>query len=277
MDRKREQAELLVMLGQLFGPMLSYAENPIAFGDADRARLFARFFSDRPRFQRAFVAFTQSEPGHFYLIEQEKGMTEIGNLERYLQPHLGDSAALARVIREKYQAVFDVIYSIPMMSESTILEAHTPFSAYCFIRDRCTTTRQRLRWIDRYMDPSLFYRFLRDVSSDVVVSLVTLPSSQMLSAKDKARYTAFIDVSRLFASERGQQSYQLVVNTEIHDRWLCCDDELYALGGSAKDAGQVTDFTVSRIDPNPENFRKLDDLVSSGLELFGPSQPTHLA
>lgn len=277
MDRKREQAELLVLLGRLFGPMLSYADNPRTVSLADRARMFARFFADRPRFQQAFVDFTQSESGHLYLIEQAEGVRQIGNLEYFLQPHWADPDAQVRVIREKYQAILDTIQSIPVAADSTILEASSPFAAYCFLHDRSATVKRRIDWVDRYLDASLFHRFLRDTPPDAVVTLITWPEEKLSSNKDKSRYNAFIDVSRLFAAERGVDHYCLVTHDKIHDRWLRCDDDLYSLGGSAKDAGQSTDFTVSRVDSSVANMKQVDDLVATGKQLFGPSQSNHLS
>jgi hypothetical protein len=277
MDRKREQAELLVLLGRLFGPMLSYADNPGTVSLPDRARVFARFFADRPRFLQAFIAFTQSEPGHLYLIEQAEGVRQIGNLEHFLQPVLASPEAQSHLILEKYKAVLDIIQSIPVVADSAIIEASSPFAAYCFLRDRAATVKRRIDWVDRYMDASLFHRFLRDTPLDAVVTLVTWPEAKLSSAKDKSRYNAFIDVSRIFAAERGIDHYSLLTHDKIHDRWLRCDDELYSLGGSAKDAGQSTDFTVSRIEPYAANMKQVDELVANGKRLFGPGQLEHLA
>ena len=66
MSRKKKQAEVLVQFGALFGPLLKWAESPDSFEDDEKTRIFARYFSDAPKFLRSFQTFTQSEPGHIY-------------------------------------------------------------------------------------------------------------------------------------------------------------------------------------------------------------------
>ena len=42
--------------------------------------------------------------------------------------------------------------------------------------------------------------------------------------------------------------YRVVTDEHFHDRWLQCDNNLFALGGSIKDIGNGTTFTITRID-----------------------------
>ena len=104
---------------------------------------------------------------------------------------------------------------------------------------------------------------------------MTLDAAKITKQKDVARHREFMDVSRLFALERGPAHYRLVAHPDFHDRWLRCDGQLYALGGSVKDAGMRSDFAIGRIDPMTENMKKDDDLVAAGCELFGPTNMTH--
>src|SRR6266478_5473645 len=85
----------------------------------------------------------------------------------------------------KYHILMDIILSIPVSTKPVILDAHTPFSAYCFIKDRCLTVKDRLIWVDRYMDESLFYRFIRDIPTSVSIVIVTWPYFKTNSKKDK--------------------------------------------------------------------------------------------
>ena len=120
------------------------------------------------------------------------------------------------------------------------------------------------------MGAGLFHRYLNGLPDSVSVVLVT---------KDRgnhAEYQSFLDISRLYANERGSSKYRLVAESTNHDRWLRCDDQLYHLGGSAKDAGRRSAFTITKLEPTPENFQKLDTLAGSGTELFGPNSPTHV-
>lgn len=276
MDRKKEQAELIFMLGQLFGPLLDIAQNPDQYEPWEISKTLAKFFHNRPKFHQAFLDFTTSEPGHNYLIEWGEGANLIGNIENWAARCSNDNKKLLNLFIEKRQLILDIILSIPVSTNSAILDAHTPFSTYCFIKDRCMTVKDRLVWVDRYMDASLFYRFLRDVPIKAKVILITWPSSRMQSNKDKSRFAEFIDISRLFASERGPSFYRLVANEDIHDRWLCCDKQILALGGSIKDAGHNDYLTVSSVEASDKNINKIDELASNGQEIFGPSQTNHL-
>ncbi len=263
MDRKKEQAELIFMLGQLFGPLIDIEQIPNQYEPWEISKALARFFHNRPKFQRVFFNFTTSEPGHDYLIEQAEGVRQIGNLEHWAAQNSNDIKKLLNLFIEKRQLLLDIILSIPVSTNSVILDAHTPFSTYCFIKDRCMSVKDRLVWVDRYMDASLFYRFLRDVPIKAKVILITWPSSKMQSNKDKSRFAEFIDISKLYASERGQLLYRLVANEAIHDRWLCCDKQIFALGGSIKDAGDNDYFTVSSVEATDKNTNKIDELASN--------------
>lgn len=276
MDRKKEQAELIFMLGQLFGPLIDIEQNPNQYEPWEISKTLARFFHNRPKFQQAFIEFTVSEPGHDYQIERAKGMEQIIKLEHWAAQCSNDINKLSNLFIEKRQLLLDVILSIPVSTNSAILDAHTPFSTYCFIKDRCMTVKDRLVWVDRYMESPLFYRFLRDVPIKAKVILITWPSSKMQSNKDKNRFAEFIDISKLYASERGPSLYRLVMNEDIHDRWLCCDKQIFALGGSIKDAGHNDYFTVSSVEATDTNINKIEGLATNGQEIFGPSQTNHL-
>ncbi len=161
--------------------------------------------------------------------------------------------------------------AVPNFPDALILEAHTPFSTYCVVKDLCQTVAERLIWVDRYLAANIFYRYLRDVSNNVNVTLITWPQNK----RGATEFLKFMEASRLYATERGPDKYRLVVHPDIHDRWLCCDAKIFALGGSVKDASNKSYFTLSKLDPTEENFKKIDQLLSTGPEIFGPTQTTH--
>jgi hypothetical protein len=84
-----------------------------------------------------------------------------------------------------------------------------------------------------------------------------------------------MDISKLFALERGPTGYRLIVSDDFHDRWLRCDDKLFSLGGSIKDLGNDSTFTISKLDFTPENVKYFDDAINGGSEVFGPNNPIH--
>jgi hypothetical protein len=167
------------------------------------------------------------------------------------------------------------ILEVPVEGVCGVLEARSPFTAYCRLKDICCTILNTLVWTDRYFDADVFHRYLREVRASASVTLVTLDAAKITSANDRSRHNHFMDVSRLFAAERGPNAYRLVTHSDFHDRWMRCDGQLYGLGGSVKDAGQKSDFAIGRIDATAENMKKIDDLVMAGVELFGPGHGIH--
>ncbi len=180
---------------------------------------------------------------------------------------------LLKLVREVSARVTEILMSIPVPVDSAIYEAQTPFSTYCFVKDLCSTVKTRIVWLDRYFDQTVFHRFFTDTPRSVQVTLVTLPLSAAKGKADTQRIAEFLNVSRIFASERGQAGYRLISNNQFHDRWLQCDQKLFTLGGSIKDLSKP--FTVSRIDFTPENEKHFDDAITSGVELYGLTQGQH--
>lgn len=130
-------------------------------------------------------------------------------------------------------------------------------------------------WLDRYFDFKVFHRFFAEVNPNVLITLVTYPESKLTSARDKDRYTSFMDMSRLFAQERGTKGYRLLVHEKFHDRLLRCDNAMFALGGSIKDLDQGITFTITKLDVTPENKKECDYPVQHGEEIYGTNHSTH--
>ena len=162
----------------------------------------------------------------------------------------------------------DTLESIPVSADSVIFETNTPFTTYGKLKTLCNLAQIRITFVDRFLDQSVFYRYLRDIDDGAVVTLIV---------PRRAFTDAFLDVSRLFAHERGSAKYRLisVPYHDIHDRWLHVDDDLYQLGGSTAHAAMDNDFTISHVDPTPENVGKVTDKIASGIEQFGPTNTNH--
>jgi hypothetical protein len=271
MNRKKQQSDLIFKLGLLLSPLQEIADHPEGHDAHSRARAGAKFFGDARKLESEVHSFTQGEPGHDYRREWRNLTTAFHTLDFGVQEHLDNPVALMALLKEESAAIIDGILAIPAPTDALILEAHTPFSTYCVVKDLCQTVAERLIWVDRYLDASVFYRYLRDVPINVHVTLLTWPGTKR-NAKD---FSEFMDVSRLYAAERGPDNYTLVVHLDIHDRWLCCDGQIYALGGSVKDASRKSYFTLSKVDPTVENFDKINQLLSTGTEIYGPTQPKH--
>ncbi|MBW9264918.1 MAG: hypothetical protein K1563_12785 [Candidatus Thiodiazotropha sp. (ex. Lucinisca nassula)] len=273
MDRKRQQADIIFRLGRLLGPLEFAASFPDRFDADEQERICARFLADLPIFYNEVVQFCDGEAGHRYGRQQEViagCYNDLQNKAVHTQ-RIEDLQSPLQVNRDR---IIEQVLSIPVPIDSTIYEARTPFSTYCLVKDLCSTSRQQLVLLDRYFDQTVFHRFFTDTPSATQVTLVTLPSSQIRSKNDRKRHSEFIDVSRLFAQERGPQGYRLIENGNFHDRWLRCDDKLFTLGGSIKDLDRGP-FTISRLDSIDQNKQQFNDAISQGTELFGPTQSTH--
>lgn len=275
MSRKREQADIIYKLGQLFGPVLKAVENPSGYDQDEKARIVARYLADMPGFLNRVHDFTRSEKGHDYMAHWNQIHNSVYDLHGLVINHPIDSQHFRNALIERSNKARDVILSIPVPLDSTIYEARTPFSTYCLVKDICSTAKAEIIWLDRYFDQGIFHRYFADVPSNVLVTLITWPQSECKGARDTQRYQEFMDVSKLFAQERGPAGYRLVTNQDFHDRWLCCDDKLFTLGGSIKDIAKDSTFTLSRLDSTPENRKHFDDAVANGVEVFGKRHPIH--
>ena len=263
MNRKKQQSDLIYKLGLLFGPLQEIANHPERFNTYSLSRIGAKFFAEIPKFESEVNSFARGEPGHDYRREWHNLHSAFHALNSGIEKHLENPVALKALLEEKSEAIINGILAIPVPTESLILEAYTPFSTYCIVKDLCQTVAERLIWVDRYLDASLFYRYLRDIHINVEVTLLTWPETKR-NSKD---FSQFVEASKLYAAERGPDNYKLIVHEEIHDRWLCCDEQIYVLGGSIKDASIKNYFTLSKVDPTEENFIKIDQLISTGEEI----------
>lgn len=267
-NERQSQSELLYLLGQLLGPLEAQSSGSV--DPAECRRALARYSADLRAFLERFRAFTHPS-GHSYEGEYRSGLRELTRLSNFEVTSLDDLALFRETVASKAALLRKLISSIPVESESEILPAHSPFLAYCFFNDLCTTASERIVWVDRYFSSSVFYRYLRNTSSSITATLVTWPEAKYT----KPQWADFLEGSRLFAAERGPDKYALFVKADFHDRWLSCDDRLYSLGGSIQDAGQTSDFTVSAMQPTAENVARFAAATASAMELFGAGHPKH--
>ncbi len=270
MKRKEQQAELIYKLGLLLRPiqdLIDYADRQTP---QTRSRACAKFASDLTAYHQGVMAFTRSEPGHLYDIEWNSVHYCLNRFGRELDDKRDQTVRLGIAVEAVRTKVSRIILSIPTEVDTEVLEAHSPFQAYCKLKVFCEATNQKLIWADPYMAAGLFHRYLNGLPDSVAVVLVTKDRG------NSAEYQSFLDISRLYAMERGSSKYTLVVEPTNHDRWMRCDDQIYHLGGSAKDAGRKSAFTITKLEPTPENFQRLDTLIASGTEIFGLTTLSHV-
>ncbi len=270
MKRKEQQAELIYKLDLLLRPIQDLIDYSDRQTPQTRSRACAKFASDLNTYCQSVALFARSEPGHLYDFEWNAIHKCLNRFGHELNGKRDQTDDLQRVVETARTEVTRLILSIPTEVDTEVLEAHSPFQAYCKLKVFCEATNQKLIWADPYMSASLFHRYLNGLPNSVAVVLVTKERGA------NTEYKSFLEISRLYASERGSSKYTLVVEQANHDRWMRCDDQIYHLGGSAKDAGQRSDFTITKLEPTPYNFHKLDALIATGKEIFGPTTPSHV-
>lgn len=275
MDRLQQKNELLVKLGMLFGPLQRLVAMPADYDEQERAETIARYCYEYPILESEFLSFCENHPGHKYQIEQLRFKTAVQGV----MVDLHNYRDLDTILPERLKAARSAIDAIPIPRDSVILEAGSPFTAYCKIRDLCETdATKELAVVDAYLDTSIFHRYLRHVIAVAPITVVTSDLRSGAGKKDQLRHTEFLDISRLFAQERDPSHYRLILQPYgvLHDRWMRFDGKrLVSLGGSSKDAGDRQYFTVANLDPTPHNFQAFQKHIDTGTEYYGPSMPAH--
>lgn len=273
MNRLEQKSDLLVKLGRLFGPLFRLIEAPSEYDQQEKAETLARYFAECPKLQQEFRTFTTGQPGHDYVIEFNKFYDALDSI-RYLS---FNDKPLEAILPARFAVAKAAIDAVPVPATSVILEAGSPFTAYCRLRELCEAdATASLVWLDPYVDASVFHRYLASARPTIPVTLVTSEPGPKARTKDKARWAGFLDVSRLYAGERGPNLYTLVNQPNLHDRWAVFDDKrIYAFGGSAKDAADKDYFTITSVDATPTNLQRIKSHISGGVEYFGNSSPTH--
>ncbi len=273
MNRLEQKSDLFVKLGALFGPLLKLADAPANYNQQERAETLARYFADLPKLQADFEAFSTGQPGHNYAIESQQFRSALHAILHSLLA----GQSLEAIVRKHLAIAQAAIDAVPVPATSVILEAGSPFTAYCRLRELCEAdATASLAWLDPFMGAGIFHRFITGVRPIVPVTLVTCEPGPHAGARDRARWAEFLDVSRLYASERGPTLYSLVVQPNLHDRWAVFDEKrIYSLGGSAKDAGHKDYFTITSVEATPTNLQLIKVHISGGTEFFGVNCPAH--
>lgn len=273
MDRLNEKLDLLLKLGRLFGPMQQLAESPGEFDGQERAETIARYLSEHQSLIQDFARFSTGQAGHNYQIEYRKFARALGGVASRVDR--GDD--LGAIVNEHLRIARDAVNAVPVPRSSVILDAGTPFTAYCKLRSLCEAdATSSITWFDPYFGPDIFHRYLQFAADDVAIILVACEPGGNAGKKNIERWNQFLDVSRLFAGEKGIHKYRLLVATSLHDRWLVLDSKrIYALGGSAKDAASRDLFTIASVEGSAGNLQTITDTINAAAEWFGPSTSTH--
>ena len=267
-SRKEQQAELLIEFGDLIAPMEELVNYPDQQNAQTRAKASAKFTHDRHNFQLLLNAFTEGEPGHNYTIENLQITKHLNGFTNAMVSFRDDTEKLRDQLLKLRKPVIRNILAIPCELDSEVLEAGSPFTAFVKIRSICETASQQLVFVDPYMGQGTVRRYFHGIPEQVTVSVIT----KQLSGDE---FRDFLDVSKLFADERGPSRYCLMYHPDLHDRYLKCDETVYHLGGSLKDAGRKSGYTVSKIRVASHGQTEVLKLLGESTEQFGPNKPQH--
>lgn len=239
-SRKEQQAELLIQFGELIASMNELVNYPDQQTSQTRTKASAKFTHDRDSFQHLLNEFTRGEPGHDYRVENTQVSKRLNSFTNQMVSFRDDTEKLRDELTKLRETVIVSILSIPCELDSEVLEAGSPFIAFIKIRSICETANRELIFVDPYMGQGAVRRYFHGIPEQVAVTVIT-------KQRGSDEFRDFLDVSKLYADERGQSKYHLMYHPDLHDRYLKCDDTVYHLGGSLKDAGRKSGYTVSKI------------------------------
>lgn len=267
-SRKEQQAELLIKFGDLIAPMEELVNYPDQQNEQTRAKASAKFAHDRESFQRLLNAFTQGEPGHNYTVESSHITKRLNGFTNQMVSYRDDTEKLRDQLLGLRNTVIINILAIPCELNSEVLEAGSPFTAFVKIRSICETASEQLVFVDPYMGQGTVRRYFHGIPEQVTLTVIT-------KQRSGDEFRDFLDVSKLFADERGPSRYCLMYHPDLHDRYLKCDESVYHLGGSLKDAGRKSGYTVSKITVASDGETEVLKLLGESTEQFGPNRSNH--
>lgn len=263
-SRLAQKEELWEKLGKLIGPIEEIAKQGDAATDDEITRALGLFWNSYTDLVGEVHTFSISDPGYKYqgpANRFNRALNEFSNAAadnpRNLAHHL-----------KKIDEARAALRSIPADLGSAITPAGSPFTFYCTLKIVCKLATSELILLDRYVHDSVFFRYFSDINSDVLVTLITTT---------KRLTRPFLDISGLFAGERGPDGYRLisVSDGDVHDRLLRADNNLYVLGGSTHHAATTKDFTIAQLEATDGNFNQLNKYIETGTQQFGPENPKH--
>lgn len=270
MTDKEQQAEFIYEIGLWLGPVIEVARNPQNYDSTALRTRRARFqknfetLSDR---LNAFCAKVMGVSGSVEWHDIQGPLAHIYNSvrDRLHQPTL--LPELEKSMEQHRHNLLANLAALPAGNSVMTFDANTPYSTYLRLKDLFDTVAAEIVYADRYVDASLFYRYLRRVDPAVKVTVVTWP--RVLADNE------FLDASRMFATERGSQLYRLLDEPTFHARLLQLDQQVMLLDGSIKHAGHNSPSMITTLPAGAASLQQVQDVVTKAKEVFGPSQTAH--
>ncbi len=168
-----------------------------------------------------------------------------------LQKEVAEQVAFAKA------SFFELIEHIPVQWEPVMFQANTPFTSYLRIKEALALVKHRLDYFDRYFKPDFFELFLPFLDRSISVRLVTTAGNSRYGVSSIAA------ISRLASQEFSDLKLIEVSPSELHDRNLRVDTQIFTLGPGIDRAGMaLTNFGPS--DSTEYAHREFDRVISIG-------------
>ena len=262
-----QKNRLIYEFGILVQPLeeLSRAEQPPSLNDYRIA--IAKVQAGDGAWRQQVLAFTTFAPD-IVLRQEDQDISHVpercwGALKGILNtPALQDDLSQLRERVEQEVAntrerFFEYIEKIPIEWEPVVFEANTPFTSYLRIRESIVSVKHRLHYFDRYLQPEFLALFLDSVQNSVSIRLVTTAGNAQYGVACVAA------VSNLARQQFADYQLIEVASTDLHDRNLRVDDQIFSLGPGVDRAGvALTNFGPS--DSSSKAHNEFDRLIASG-------------
>jgi hypothetical protein len=258
---------LIYEFGILIQPLEELARAKQAHSLNEYRIAIAKVHAGDGAWRQQVAAFTTFAPDIFFSQEYQdishvpercrSALKEIIN-DPVLQNNLNQLKGRAdQEVANARERFFEYIDRIPVKWEPVVFEANTPFTSYLRIKESIVSVKQRLHYFDRYLKPDFFPLFLASVENTISIRLVTTAGNSQYGV---ASVTAVSNLARQQFS-----NYQLieVAPTDLHDRNLRVDDQIFSLGPGVDRAGiALTNFGPS--DSSLEAHNEFDRIIASG-------------
>jgi len=257
------------MFGELIAPLDDLVKNSNSQNQQTRAKASAKFSHDKPVFLATLNIFCNGESGHVYAVESAAITAKLNGFSNSLISFRDEEEILKDKLQELKKSVLSSIVAIPCEIDSEVLEAGSPFTAYVKLKSIIETAVNKVIFIDPYMAPTIVNRYFNLVSENTQVTVITK------FRRGRTEFDDFLSLSKLYANQVGSEKYTLKFHDTNHDRYLQCDDDVYHLGGSLKDAGDKSSFTITKVRSIAEGEIEVNKLISESSEQFGLLNTVH--
>lgn len=261
LNKAVERTTLLIHLGQALAPIRSLVDAiPPPPSSAYRV-LAAQFEPDISKWENEYGQYA-TVGGVYFRRERDELKFQCGSLYKWigLCGDIIDPTEAQLKLREMLEmhekSFVNLIHKIPVEWEPQLSAAKTPFTTCLMIGDAISGARRRLDYFDRYLDQDFMALYLRRLDRSVVVRLITTAGNAQFGVANVQA------LAKMAAQEF--VSFQLIQSTpsDLHDRNLRVDDQVFSLGTSTNSAGKhPTNFTPG--DSTPHGHQVLDQIIAS--------------